>query len=71
MSGPIRDAGLPSPSPCRVPSSAPPHVDRSRGEPTADRDLILAIMHDPGACYFNVHNAPFPGGALRAQLSKG
>ena len=38
---------------------------------TADRELILAIMHDPGAYYFNVHNVPFPGGALRAQLSKG
>jgi hypothetical protein len=37
---------------------------------TADRELILAILHDPSAYYFNVHNAPFPGGALRGQLSK-
>jgi hypothetical protein len=37
---------------------------------TADRDLILAILKNPSAYYFNVHNAPFPAGALRGQLSK-
>lgn len=37
---------------------------------TADRDLILAIIQDPGAYYFNVHNATYPGGALRGQLSR-
>jgi hypothetical protein len=36
---------------------------------TADRDLIRAIMHDPGAYYFNVHNADFMPGALRGQLA--
>jgi hypothetical protein len=35
-----------------------------------DRDLIVAILRDPGAYYFNVHNATYPGGALRGQLSK-
>ena len=37
---------------------------------SADRDLIVAILTDPSAYYFNVHNAPFPGGALRGQLTR-
>jgi hypothetical protein len=36
----------------------------------ADRDLIRAILIDPSAYYFNVHNDPFPGGALRGQLTR-
>jgi len=32
------------------------------------RDLILAILRNPAAYYYNVHNADFPPGALRAQL---
>jgi hypothetical protein len=35
---------------------------------TADRDLVKAIIKEPGAYYSNVHNAPYPGGALRGQL---
>lgn len=35
-----------------------------------ERDLIVAILTDPSAYYFNVHNAPFPAGALRGQLSR-
>jgi hypothetical protein len=37
---------------------------------TADRELIRAILVDPSAYYFNVHNDPFPGGALRGQLTR-
>jgi hypothetical protein len=37
---------------------------------TADHDLVKAIIKDPGAYYFNVHNQPFPGGALRGQLER-
>ncbi len=37
---------------------------------TADRDLIVAILTNPSAYYFNVHNATFPAGALRGQLSR-
>jgi hypothetical protein len=36
----------------------------------ADRDLIVAILVDPSAYYFNVHNSPYPAGALRGQLSR-
>lgn len=35
-----------------------------------DRALILEILRQPDAFYANVHNAPFPGGAIRGQLSK-
>jgi hypothetical protein len=35
-----------------------------------DRDLIKAIQQNPAGYYVNVHNAPFPPGALRGQLMK-
>lgn len=35
----------------------------------AARGLILEILHDPENFYVNVHNASFPGGALRGQLA--
>ena len=36
-----------------------------------DRGLAQAIIRDPGNYYVNVHTAPFPGGAIRGQLTKG
>jgi hypothetical protein len=33
------------------------------------RELALAIITDPSAYYVNVHNAAYPGGALRGQLT--
>lgn len=35
-----------------------------------DPDLIKAIRQDPAAYYVNIHNAEFPPGAIRGQLSK-
>lgn len=35
-----------------------------------DRDIALNILKNPHEYYVNVHNAEFPGGALRGQLSK-
>jgi len=35
---------------------------------TVERSLALALIVSPENYYLNVHNAPFPGGALRAQL---
>lgn len=35
-----------------------------------DEELIKDIRQNPENYYVNVHNAPFPGGAIRGQLSK-
>lgn len=34
-----------------------------------DPELAANIAHNPGAYYVNVHNTPFPGGAVRGQLA--
>ena len=34
------------------------------------RDLLTDILKNPQNYYVNVHNAEFPGGAIRGQLSK-
>lgn len=35
------------------------------------KDLVDKILADPAGYYVNVHNAEFPGGAVRGQLTKG
>src|SRR5438045_6604031 len=40
------------------------------GTTGVDRDLALAIIRNPSAYYVNVHNADFPTGAARGQLSR-
>jgi ABC-type amino acid transport substrate-binding protein len=32
--------------------------------------LAAEILGDPGGFYVNIHNAPFPGGAVRGQLAE-
>jgi hypothetical protein len=35
-----------------------------------ERALAKKILKNPELCYVNVHNAEFPSGVLRGQLSK-
>lgn len=49
----------------------PPTSGTSRGCVSGvDQDLIKEIRQNPSGFYVNVHNADFPAGALRGQLSK-
>jgi len=45
-----------------------PMRGRSSGCVGASTDLIQRIIDNPGDFYVNVHNARFPGGAVRGQL---
>ena len=40
----------------------------AKGCTTATAEVVKAIIARPGAFYVNVHNAKYPGGALRGQL---
>jgi hypothetical protein len=48
----------------------PPTSGSSAGCAPVTRALAKAIIADPANYYVNVHNAQFPGGAVRGQLSK-
>jgi hypothetical protein len=49
---------------------SPPTSGTSSGCVAADPELIKAIIQTPQEYYVNVHNAEYPAGALRGQLSK-
>ena len=48
----------------------PPFEGSSSACATVDPELIKAIRQNPENYYVNVHNAEYPAGALRGQLSK-
>jgi CHRD domain len=53
-----------------VVSLLPPTSGTSSGCAPVDRELALAIIQNPENYYVNVHNAEYPAGALRGQLSR-
>jgi hypothetical protein len=56
--------------PVVVPLTPPPTSGSSSNCLSVDRDLTLDIIQHPEEYYVNVHNAEFPAGAIRGQLSK-
>ena len=58
------------PGPIVVPLAPPTSGESSGCVDNVDPELIKAIRHHPEAYYINVHNADFPAGAVRGQLSK-
>lgn len=59
----------PDPGPVVVPLEAPTDGS-SEGCATVDRALAPAIIQDPGSYYVNVHNQPYPRGAVRGNFSR-
>lgn len=49
---------------------APPTNGASDGCVSAPADVAAAIEANPAGFYVNVHNAEYPGGAVRGQLSR-
>ena len=56
--------------PVLVGLDAPSAEGSSKGCVNVDKAKIKDIMSKPGNYYINVHNAEFPDGAVRGQLSK-
>jgi len=62
-----------------APATAPGSVVVPLGAPTSGsssgcvdvtRQLALEILKDPADYYVNIHNTPYPAGAVRGQLAK-
>jgi hypothetical protein len=65
----IHEGAMGKEGPVKVALEAP-KTGSAKGCTKADAPVIIAIMKDPASYYVNVHNAAFPKGAVRGQLSK-
>jgi hypothetical protein len=65
----IHEGAMGKEGPVKVALDAP-KTGSAKGCTRADGPVIIAIMQDPAGYYVNVHNAAFPKGAVRGQLSK-
>jgi hypothetical protein len=66
----IHEAPVGVAGPVVVPLVPPPTGGSSSACLSVDSDEIKEIMKRPQDYYVNVHNAEFPAGAIRGQLSK-
>lgn len=66
----IHEGGPTVAGPVRVTLGTPNASGTSSGCVTVTRALALEILKRPADYYVNVHNAAFPGGAVRGQLAK-
>lgn len=66
----IHEAGPEAAGPVVVPLEEVPAEGMSSGCADVDPALITEILEDPREHYVNVHNAEFPDGALRGQLTQ-
>ena len=65
----IHEGAIGKDGPVKVALDAP-KTGSAKGCKTADAAVVKAIMQNPADYYVNVHNAAFPKGAVRGQLSK-
>jgi CHRD domain len=65
----IHKAAAGANGPVVVPLTAPASGS-SKGCATITRELAMDLIKSPELYYVNVHNAAFPNGAIRGQLSK-
>ena len=65
----IHESAVGKEGPVKVVLDAP-KTGSAKGCRTVDSALMKAIMQNPAYYYVNIHNAAFPKGAIRGQLSK-